>query len=55
MSVSNNKNHSSIEHRFTWNALQILENNAMSFKKKRREKENSDIICNHIKIALPWR
>lgn len=49
MSISNNTSHPSMEHGFTWNALGILENNTMSFKKKRREKRNDNIILKHNK------
>lgn len=37
--VSINKNPPSIEHGFTGDEPQVLENNSMSLKKRRREKE----------------
>lgn len=52
MLVPNNKNHPSVEHGFAWNALQTLENNTLSFRKKRREKENGNIVFKHNKNSL---
>lgn len=44
-----------MEHGFTWNALGILENNTISFKKKGREREMAILSLNIIKTAQPWR
>lgn len=52
--VSINKNLPSVEHGFTWDELQVLENNSTSFK-KRREKEKWQYYLNIIKTVQPWR